>query len=404
MVKNLCYSALMTAILAVCQLTQVTTTIPLTPEPSQESMPNTSQATIPSTQSLLPLSTTSSPTAASSLTPIPTSAPRATAYLVIQPVIHEQPGDIYETVFSVPAGDNKIFHYLRTPTSIQGPNAIAILSDESILIADFPGNRLHHFAPTGRLLNTIQLGNLGIENVIDLRVKASEIFLLEISYHRYYVHHLSLDGTLISSDEIPHHFPIDAKEKDLTLENGLTGIAIDCNGNVILEVAGGSSLLPLSEVQRRSSFDSITQGYSCDGKRYQVISTNPFQIPQISAGNVIYETRLTHGLGGLSFLDVLPDGGFYLVRSDVLGDPIFGVDTSVHYVGTDGTVRGAARVPNSEFYIYPNRIMAISSKGEVFVLLPRLHSVDILRLNFYSQIEPLVPGAAIPQITILKNP
>ncbi len=236
-----------------------------------------------------------------------------------------------------------------------------------------------------------------------MRVKGSEIFLLETSYQRYNVHHLSLDGALISRDEIPYLFPIDAQDQDLRLENGLTGIAIDCEDNVILEVAGGSGLLPLSEVQRRSDFDSITQGYSCGGKRYQVISTNPLQIPQISAGNVIYETSLTNGLGGLSFLDVLPDGGFYLVRSDVLDDPIFRVDTSVHYVGADGIVKGAARIPNSEFYIYPNRIMAISPKGEVFVLLPQLHSVDILRLNFYSQIEPLVPGAAIPQIIIAHN-
>lgn len=401
MTRNLRCLVLILLILTACQPDKVLPVIAQTPEPTQKPATNTATLQVLATFAVM---TTSLPSVIPAPTFNPTSTPTTAPTSVIHPVIHEQPGDIYETVFSIPAGDNKTFHYLWTATSIQGPNAMAILPDDSFLIADFSGNRLHHFSTTGRLLKTILLGNLGIENVIDMRVKGSEIFLLETSYHRYYVHHLSQDGALISRDEIPYLFPIDAQDKDLHLENGLTGIAIDCEDNVILEVAGGSGLLPLSEVQRQSSFDSITQGYSCDGKRYQVISTNPFQIPQISAGNVIYETRLTHGLGGLSFLDVLPDGGFYLVRSDVLGDPIFGVDTSVHYVGTDGTVRGAARVPNSEFYIYPNRIMAISSKGEVFVLLPRLHSVDILRLNFYSQIEPLVPGAAIPQITILKNP
>ncbi len=142
MVKNLCYFALMTVILAGCRLTKSTTTTPLTPEPSQESMPNTSQATMPSTQSFLPLSTTSSSIATSSRTQIATSAPRATARAVIQPVIHGQPGDTYKTVFNIPAGDNKIFHYLIGPTSIEGPNALAILPDDSFLISDYSGNRL----------------------------------------------------------------------------------------------------------------------------------------------------------------------------------------------------------------------------------------------------------------------
>ena len=33
-------------------------------------------------------------------------------------------------------------------------------------------------------------------------------------------------------------------------------------------------------------------------------------------------------------------------------------------------------------------------------LLPRLDSVDIIRLNFYRHLEPLIPGATVPQITI----
>jgi hypothetical protein len=170
-----------------------------------------------------------------------------------------------------------------------------------------------------------------------------------------------------------------------------------------LEVAGGYKLFLLSDVQNQLNPDNVTQGYFCDGKRYRVTATDTFQPPKISAGDLTYGTQPTNHFCGLGFLDVLPDGSFYLVRSDVVNESKIRVDTTIHYIGADGVIKGAARIPNSEFYIYVEHSMAINSKGEVFVLLPRLHSVDVLHLNFYRQLEPLIPSAAIPQITIVRN-
>lgn len=384
-----------------------TNTATMTSELTPKSAATTIQVSASSTPVPLP-TMRSSPTGTLSPTPIDTSTLTATPFPTIQPVIHEQPGDLYETLFSIPVGPNNIIQYKVSSIEIEGPNAIAILPDESFMIADPVSNRLLHFDQEGSLLNIIELENLGIRIVVDLRAKGSELYFIETgrgpdSQKKYWVHRLSTDGMLIGSDEIPYRFPIDANKSENTIESGLTGIAIDCEGRIILEVTGGSRLFPLSEVQKQPNPANITQGLLCNGKRYAVNRSGPWTEPQVSAGDKIYQTRLTYGLGGLHFIDVFQDGSIYIVRDDVVTDPVITVDQTVHYIGADGAVIGVARIPLSEFYYPIMRKVAINSKGEAFVLLPRPDSLDIVRLNFYESLPPLIDGAAKPEITIVAD-
>jgi hypothetical protein len=124
---------------------------------------------------------------------------------------------------------------------------------------------------------------------------------------------------------------------------------------------------------------------------------------KFKAGDVTYVTQLTTGFGGLISLGVYPYGGFYLIRDDVVNSQVIQVDKTVHFISADGIVQGMARVPLSEFYYPVRRSMAIDPSGDVFVMLPRSDSIDIIRLNFYAQLEPLVPGAVIPKITVSPN-
>ena len=164
---------------------------------------------------------------------------------------------------------------------------------------------------------------------------------------------------------------------------------------------GGYKLDRLEDVQNQSSPDNIPNGYICNGKLYQVIeAVKP--LSKFKAGDVTYVTQLTTGLGGLIILGVYPSGGFYLIRDDVVNSQVIQVDKTVHFIGSDGIVQGMARVPLSEFYYPVGRGMAIDPKGEVFVMLPRPASIDIIRLNFYTNLEPLIPGAAVPQIAIVQ--
>ena len=99
-------------------------------------------------------------------------------------------------------------------------------------------------------------------------------------------------------------------------------------------------------------------------------------------------------------LDIFTDGSIYTDRVDIINTQ---VDQTVHYIGADGAFLGVARVPLNEFRYTPKRSIAINTKGEVFVLLPRSESIDVIRLNFFKKLEPLIPEAAVPSITIGGN-
>lgn len=352
---------------------------------------------LPVTMTLTPLTLPSPP-----LTP--TIEPTGGLPSARAPLIHDLPGDLYETLFSIPAGTRGILKY-EIPSccaNIEGPNAIAVLSDNSFLISDFLGRRLLKYDREGRLQQTIKMDELGIGYVRDMRVKGDEIFLLETAYQNFRVHRLALSGKLIASEKVPYQFPVDAQKPENTLEGGLTGIAIDCEERIILEATGGSKLFPLSEVQKQNDPSFITQGSICNGKRFFVSTPGLWEDPQVSAGETIYQTKLSEGLGGLQFLDVFEDGSIYLVRDDVMPINPIKVDQTVFYIDENGVVQGVARVPLSEFFYPITRNTAVSPNGEVFALLPRPDSLDIIRLNFYQELEPLIPGAAVPQITIVQ--
>jgi hypothetical protein len=337
--------------------------------------------------------------------PSPTLAPAkkstATVPSARAPIIHDVKGEVYETVFSIPAGKRGTLKY-KIPSccaNIEGPNAIAVMSDGAFLISDLLGRRLLKYDREGRLQQTIRLDDLGIGYIKDLRVKGNEIFLLETSYQKFRVHRLALDGRLIASEEIPYQFPVDTQKPDYTLEGGLTGVNVDCEERIILEV-GGARLFPLSEVQNLPDPSMIVQGLLCNGKRFFDSTPGLWKDPQVTAGETIYKTKLSKGLGGLHFLDVFEDGSIYLVRDDVMPINPIKVDQTLHYIDENGAVQGVARVPLSEYYYPIMRNTAVSPNGEVFALLPRPDSLEIIRLNFYQELGPLMPGAVIPKITV----
>jgi hypothetical protein len=313
------------------------------------------------------------------------------------PVIHEQPGELYTTVFSIPVGGNSIIRYRGADNpdmEITGPNAIAVLPDDTFMIADLIANHLLHYDKTGSLLDTIELYDLGIANIADLRVSGDKLFLLEVSLDfsppRYRVNQLSRDGKLIASYDISESFGID---------QGLTGIAIDCDGSVLVELEGGFYLYRLQDIQNNAAI-ATPSGYYCNNEFYRIVSSGSPYRRAMTAGDVRYETQLTTDFGGLTLLNVFQDGSFYVFREDVVDDPIVKVDLTLHYIGADMISQGVARVPISEAYYYIMRNIVVTAKGEVFMLLPKRDSLDVVRLNFYRGLEPLPPSTVVPQITI----
>jgi hypothetical protein len=269
---------------------------------------------------------------------------------------------------------------------ITGPNALAVLSDMSVVVADLIGNRLLRYDPTGKLLGIINLYTREIVNIWDLVAFKDELILLEISLdippERYRVNRLTSDGKLLTSYDIP---------KGYHLQDGLTGISVDCEGQILLEIKGGQAFYRL--VDPKGNLNA-RNGYLCNGKTYRVEST------QLVAGDVKLETQLTTGLGGLKLLGVLADGSVYVVREDVVTQqPVITVDQTVHYVSADGLQLGVARVPIAEAYYYVMRNLAVGPDGYVYSLLPRPDAVYVVRLKLFKSIAPLVPNAVAPLVT-----
>jgi hypothetical protein len=85
------------------------------------------------------------------------------------------------------------------------------------------------------------------------------------------------------------------------------------------------------------------------------------------------------------------------------GDQRSQLDQTVHYISAGGIIQGVARFPRAGLYYSVRRSMAVGSGGEVFAILPRLDSLEVVRLNFYKQLAPLVQGAEMPQVTISQG-
>jgi hypothetical protein len=407
--KRLFYQLVLLLLLSGCRLSTGVTNTSRTPEQGQTFVPvlvSTTESvhsseTLPPTSS--PQSTTTfteipPPTSTQAIVSVKTNTPTSESIFRIQPTIHEGEGGNYSVLFSIPVGKGAEIKYRGGGDSeINGPNAIAVLPDGTIVVADIVGNRLFRYDQVGLLLKIIDLEEVDIFNVVDLRFKGNEIYLLEISGSRYRVDRITTDGKLISSDEFPPNFPIG--ESGLTLANVLTGIAVDCVGNILLEVADSSELFRLVDIKNSTPPSEMVKGYYCNGKNYRIINPGPKGTPKVIAGNISLETELTTGLGGFRLLDVLDDGSLYIIREDVVNEQVIKVDQTLHFIDAKGVVRGMARIPASEFLYYVMRSVTIDSTGEVLALLPRPNSIDIVRLKFYKQLEPLIPEAVKPNIT-----
>ncbi len=280
---------------------------------------------------------------------------------------------------------------------ITGPNALALLPDGSFVLADLLDDRLLRFDPAGKWISTIDLYALDILNVSDLRAAGGELYVLEISFktspERYRVHRLTLDGQPVASYDLP---------QGLHLEDGLSGIAIGGAGEILVEMEGGSRYFQLVDARGNVGPAEI-EGYPYSGRLYRVENPAVGGAPRIAVGAVRVETQLTKGLGGFSLLGVLPDGSFYVVREDVVNDRVVQVDKTVHLLDEHGKQLGVARVPLAESLYYVPRRLALGADGAVYVLLPRSEALEVVRLNFFERLEPLIPGAIEPKVTLSSN-
>ena len=352
--------------------------------------------------------------------PIPTPSPTALSklpYPATQSSFDSQKSAIYNLLFSLPTGPDGV-QYRGVGVAdmeITGPNALAVLPDGSFIIADLIGNRLLNVSPSGTLLKAFELSSIDVVNISDLVTQGGELYLLEVSFNtsppRCRVDRLAPGEA--GAWKVSRRYDI---PQEFCSEGGLSGIFVDQAGRLLLEIAGGSQVYLLADTRQApvltpSPTSSApppppepADGYSYYGRLYRVENGQPGENPRYQAGDVTVQTALSHGLGGFRFLDAFPNGQSYLIRNDVVDDQTIQVDETVSVIGSDGVQLSVARFPLSESLYYIYRNLAVGPDGAVYGLLPREKTLDVIRLNFFRDLPPLIPTAAEPVITVVSSP
>ena len=374
-----------------------------TPEPLDPT------ATGESVQPTIAATSTPAPTETAAIIPTPTLEPTHTATPLPTVIVSvsEPEGPLYEVVFSIPVGEGGIRYrgLGMDEMEITGPTAIAALPDGRLIIADLVDIRLLYYMPDGELEKAIDLEPMDIVNVSDLQIASDWLFLTEVSFNlsppRYRINKLSLEGDLMASYDIPEEF---------RLADNLPGMIVDGEGRLLLdtEMMGVSSdfdgLLPghiIQLVDQQGSWEPI----GIDGiKHYDRVfrhysTTFEDRFAAVIMDDIRVDTELTFGFGILRLLSVLPDGRVFLIREDMVSDsPVIKVDQTVHFISADGLQLGVARYPLTERLYHVDRAITVGPDGAVYALLPRRNSLDVLSLNLYTHLEPIVSSAAEPLV------
>lgn len=293
----------------------------------------------------------------------------------------------FEVVFTVGVGDQGI-HYEgagKSETLVWGPTAFTVAPDGSFWIADTPANRLLHYTSTGRRLGVIDLAGK-VVGVNDLGVTASNILILDTAAMSPKVFRLALDGTLLASYDVP---------SDYGLGQGLSGIAIGDQGQILIERYGGASVSQLVDANGRLAPTPLN-GYPYGGKLYAARPAD-LNSQEKSRGHITVDDRtipvaVAHTLGGLCILGVYGDGSFYVTVEELETSTELHVDQTVRHYDATGKLLGSARVPIADRYTHVAHSLAVGPDSAVYAALTRPDHLDIVRLKFRERLESILPA------------
>jgi hypothetical protein len=333
-----------------------------------------------------PLSTSPSPV----LTPDP-----GTSELPI--TVQDGPGPDYELVFSLPVGEDGVqYRGEGVPDAlVEGPSALGVFADGTFAIADQACQCLLRFSSAGELLNRVGLQSLNIHMLSDMAAAGEDFLVLEAGFgpmpEIYRVYRVSPSGELRDTFDLPGW----ARH-----ETGLSGISSWPSGEILLEMEGGSRSYLLLDASGRMAAGQEMSRYGPGPAAERELS---WKDPQ-TGSNLSVSTDFTFGIGGLRLLSLNPDRSIHVLRTDMVDETVIQVDQTVHWINGQGGQLGAARFPQNESYYYIENSLATGPDGNVYALIPHPERVDVVRLIFYTNLEPLLPGAVIPDVFVNFHP
>jgi hypothetical protein len=314
-------------------------------------------------------------------------------FMIVAPV-NAQGVLSFEVVFTVGVGDQGI-HYEgagKPETLVWGPAALAIGPDGSFWIADTPGNRLLHYTAKGLKVGTIDLTDMVVA-ASDLKITTSNILVLDTAAMSPKVVRLALDGTLLASYAIP---------SDHDLGHGLSGIAVGDQGEILLERADGAFVSQLVDASGKVALAPL-DSYIHHGRAYAArpadLNSSDKVRGHITVGTTTIQVEVPHTLGGLRILGVNSDESLYVIVDELETAKTLQVDETVRHYDVKGQLLGMSRIPIAEQYTYVAHALVVGPDSAVYAALTRADHVEIVRLKFSQQLEPILPPAPTVQNT-----
>ncbi|NOY54753.1 MAG: hypothetical protein GXP34_02080 [Actinobacteria bacterium] len=285
----------------------------------------------------------------------------------------------YETLFSIPIGDAGVSYELGgAGQQSWGPTAMAVGEDGNVWVADTVANRVLRYSSAGVLLDTIDMPAT-VVGIGDLEVRGGELFVLDIAAGIPKVLRVDIStGSVAGTYDVP---------KVYSLPSGLSGIALGERGEVVLELAGGTTLVQLTDADGRLGANEI-DGYEIDGRHLRVAG---FEVTvREGATDRLVDVPHVAKWGGAVLLSAGTDRFDLVVEEAGLVKGDFVVDQLVRRFGWDGAPLGVARVPlNERLFFIPNGV-ATGPDGAILALVPRSDRLDVVRLRLTHDIEPIL--------------
>lgn len=341
--------------------------------------------TLPSTSTTLLLTPASTP----AQTPVAT----ATLFTAVTPTP--------EQVMSVPTTDETILTlHNDQPYSGRagdpkldwigwGAQAFSIASQGDFWLLDTAAQpqRLLHFVPPYDDPRIISLEGL-VVGAADVEAARDAIWVLGIASQPPRVVKLALDGKTLASYDLP---------KGLWPEDGLTGIALAQDGELLVELEGRDSLYRFFDQDIQVDPQRL-EGYTFGGRLFRVEAGLFAKTGTVHAGDVTVEVTVEQVLGGLWVLGAALDGSFYVEVYEMSDSPAASGEREIRRYSAAGELLAIARTLPSA--VYANQDLVVSPDGLVYQLISNPdHSVQIVRMGFRPGEQPQTEPSPVPTYT-----
>lgn len=289
-----------------------------------------------------------------------------------------------EIICQIPIGDQGIHYEENLNVPPWGPSAFVIGSDQTFWIADAAANRVLQFDKTCNLELIISLDGLATAPT-DLAVTTEALWVLDASSQQATILQFSRNGDWIAQYPLP---------ESLSIAEGLSGITLSPQGELLVEQENGAQLHRMVK-SSDSTISAAASSYVLEEQSIQVsisglTSDNP-ATGYINTGSIEIKISVPNNLGGLRVLGFAQDHSLYAVLEEVALRNTIIVDQRLQHYAPDGTLLGEARSPVQTQYTYVPHALAMDTNGNVYFLVTHPTGVEIRRLDFVTDLEPLIP-------------